>query len=206
VLENCGSGALRSDFAMLSHLQLQSTSDQQDPLLYPMIAVGALVHILPEQAASWAYPQATMSDELIAFTMCTGLAGRLYQAGLLDRMSPDQLALVTAGVQTHKDTRQALARSTPRFPTGVPSWDDAWITVAFQGADETYVLAWRQEHAPAEVTLDLPHLAEASGAVHQVYPPPATLAEWSVERTSRGLTLRSPDRAAAARMLRVPHA
>jgi alpha-galactosidase len=111
VLENCGSGGLRSDFAMLSHLQLQSTSDQQDPLLYPMIAVGSLVHVLPEQAAHWAYPQATMSDELIAFTMCTGLAGRLYQAGLLDRMDADQLALVAAGVAVHKQTRQALARS-----------------------------------------------------------------------------------------------
>ena len=205
VLENCGSGALRSDFAMLSHLQLQSTSDQQDPLLYPMIAVGALVHILPEQAANWCYPQATMSDELIAFSMCTGLAGRLYQAGLLDRMNPDQLALVAAGVQAHKDTRQAIARSTPRFPTGVPSWNDAWTTVAFSGVDETYVLAWRQEHAPAEVTLDLPHLGEATGAVQQVYPPPATLDEWTVERTSGGLTLRASDGAAAARMLRVTH-
>jgi len=63
VLENCGSGALRSDFAMLSRLQLQATSDQQDPQLYPAIAVGALVHILPEQAGNWSYPQSTMTDE-----------------------------------------------------------------------------------------------------------------------------------------------
>ncbi len=206
VLENCGSGALRSDFAMLSHLQLQSTSDQQDPLLYPMIAVGALVHILPEQAANWSYPQATMSDEQIAFTMCTGLAGRLYQAGLLDRMDPDQLALVAAGVQAHKDTRQAVARSTPRFPTGVPSWNDAWVTVALEAEDETYVLAWRQQHAPLEVSLELPHLGETTGDVQQVYPPPATLGEWTVERTSGGLTLRASDQVAAARMLRVAHA
>jgi alpha-galactosidase len=206
VLENCGSGALRSDFAMLSHLQLQSTSDQQDPLLYPMIAVGALAHILPEQAANWSYPQSSMSDELIAFTMCTGLAGRLYQAGLLDRMNEQQLALVAAGVRVHKDTRQALARSTPRFPTGLPGWDDAWVTVAFESQEETYVLAWRQERAADQVAMELPWLGDHPVQVEQVYPPADTLAEWKVERTRTGLTLQSGEAVAAARMLRVTSA
>ena len=206
VLENCGSGALRSDFAMLSRLQLQSTSDQQDPLLYPAIAVGALAHVLPEQAAHWAYPQATMSDERIAFTMCTGLAGRLYQAGLLDRMDSRQLALVAAGVQAHRDTRAALARSTPRFPTGLPSWDDGWVSVAFETQDETYLLAWRQEHAPREVTLSLPHLGAADLAVEQVYPPAAVLAEWTLQRVPGGVRLEVGDPVAAARMLRLTRA
>ncbi|HYP44319.1 MAG TPA: glycoside hydrolase family 36 protein [Propionibacteriaceae bacterium] len=203
VLENCGSGALRSDFAMLSRLQLQSTSDQQDPLLYPAIAVGALVHILPEQAGNWSYPQSTMDDEHIAWCMCTGLAGRLYQAGLLDRMNEAQLALVRAGVQAHKDTRHALARSSVSFPTGVPSWDSAWVTVAFSGESETYVIAWRQSDAPATVALALPALTDRELAVEQVYPPVDTVAEWSTERTPSGLTLTSGEGVAAARMLRL---
>jgi alpha-galactosidase len=203
ILENCGSGALRSDFALLSHLQLQSTSDQQDPLLYPVIAVGALVHILPEQAGNWSYPQSTMSDEMIAFNMCTGLAGRLYQAGLLDRMTPQQLALVAAGVQTHKDTRNLLSHSTVRFPTGVPSWDDDWITVAFCGTGESYLIAWRQEHAAREVTLELPHLTGVDVEVTQIYPPVEALAEWTAVRTNTGLTLKASEATAAARMLRL---
>jgi alpha-galactosidase len=203
ILENCGSGALRSDFAMLSHLQLQSTSDQQDPLLYPAIAVGALVHILPEQAGNWSYPQSTMTDEMIAFTMCTGLAGRLYQAGLLDRMTNEQLALVAAGVQTHKDTRSLLSQSTVRFPTGVPSWDEDWISVAFCGSRETYVIAWRQAHAAPEVTLELPHLMGAEVQVTQIYPPVEALAEWSAVPTATGLCLTAPEGTAAARMLRL---
>lgn len=203
ILENCGSGALRSDFALLSRLQLQSTSDQQDPLLYPVIAVGALVHILPEQAGNWSYPQSTMSDEMIAFNMCTGLAGRLYQAGLLDRMTPDQLALVAAGVQTHKDTRNLLSHSTARFPTGVPSWDDDWISVAFCGTGETYLIAWRQEHAAREVTLELPHLTGVDVGVTQIYPPVEALAEWTAVRTDTGLTLMASEATAAARMLRL---
>lgn len=203
ILENCGSGGLRSDFGMLSHLQLQSTSDQQDPLLYPAIAVGALVHILPEQAAHWSYPQSTMTDEMIAFSMCTGLAGRLYQSGLLDRMTAAQLALVTAGVQAHRDTRQILARSAVRFPTGLPSWDDAWVTVAFQVAEETLVIAWRQKHAPAQVLLELPHLGDVEVEISQVYPPVDVLAPWQATRTATGLALTAGAGDAAARMLRV---
>ena len=204
VLENCGSGALRSDFGMLSHLQLQSTSDQQDPLLYPMIAVGALVHILPEQAAHWAYPQPAMTHEEIAFTMCTGLTGRLYQSGLIDRMSAEQRGLVAAGVEAHKATREAIARSTPRFPTGLPSWDSAWVSVAFDDdAGDTYVLAWRQAHAAPAVTLELPHLGGADVEVTQVYPPSATLPEWAAVRTPTGLSLTAGDGVAAARMLRL---
>jgi alpha-galactosidase len=202
VLENCGSGALRSDFAMLSRLQLQSTSDQQDPLLYPAIAVGALVHILPEQAGNWSYPQATMSDEMIAFNMCTGLAGRLYQAGLLDRMTPDQLALVAAGISAHKDLRNFLTHAAVSFPTGLPSWDDTWITVAFNGDDETYLLAWRQKHAPSEVSLNLPVLAGRNVEVTQVYPPVKTLPEWNWSHTATGITLNASEKDAAARLLR----
>lgn len=203
VLENCGSGALRSDFGMLGHLQLQSTSDQQDPLLYPAIAVGSLVHVLPEQAAHWAYPQATMSEEEIVFTMTTGLAGRLYQAGLLDRMDADQLALVRAGVDVHKATRQHLARSVPRFPTGFPTWDDAWVSVAFDDGESTLLMVWRQAHAPAGVALALPHLGDAEVDVEQVYPPADGLPAWAVERSASGLGLEAGEGVAAARTYRL---
>jgi alpha-galactosidase len=135
--------------------------------------------------------------------MCTGLAGRLYQAGLLDRMTNEQLALVAAGVQTHKDTRSLLSQSTVRFPTGVPSWDEDWISVAFCGSRETYVIAWRQAHAAPEVTLELPHLMGAEVQVTQIYPPVEALAEWSAVPTATGLCLTAPEGTAAARMLRL---
>ena len=203
VLENCGSGAMRSDFAMLGVLQLQSTSDQQDPLLYPPIAVGALAHILPEQAGNWAYPQPDMDDEQIVFTMCTGLAGRLYQAGVLSGMDQHRLDLVAAGITVHKDTRATIARSTPRFPTGLPTWDEPWTTVAFDAGDETLLLAWRQAHADASVELSLPHLADAGVAVEQLYPHLDVGATWTTERTPEGLRITSPEAVASARMFRL---
>ena len=40
-IENCASGGMRTDYALLSRLQLQSTSDQQDYRRYPPIAAAA---------------------------------------------------------------------------------------------------------------------------------------------------------------------
>ncbi|CAM5693276.1 Bifunctional alpha-galactosidase/sucrose kinase AgaSK OS=Streptomyces griseorubiginosus OX=67304 GN=agaSK_2 PE=4 SV=1 [Streptomyces griseorubiginosus] len=54
VVENCGSGGLRMDYAQLALAQVQSTSDQQDFLRYPPIAAAAPTAVTPEQAAVWA--------------------------------------------------------------------------------------------------------------------------------------------------------
>ena len=113
---------MRADFAMLELFDLQSTSDQQDFRLYPAIAAGAPVQMLPEQAGNWAYPQAWMSDEEIAFTMVTGLSGRLYLSGFLDRMAPAQLELVQGGHRAlqgdpgrHRSGRAKLASGPARL-------------------------------------------------------------------------------------------
>lgn len=203
VIENCASGAMRSDFAMLSRLALQSTSDQTDPLRYPAIAVGALGHVLPEQAGHWAYPQAAMTDEQIAFTLCTGLAGRLYQSGFLDRLSHAQRCLVAEAIGVHRQTRQILARSIPRFPTGLPDGEQAWVGVAFDAGDETLLLAWRQAGAPDSVELALPHLIGRDLRVEPVYPDQARLPAWAVERTDTGVRVSAASPEAAARMWRV---
>ncbi|WP_328550368.1 MULTISPECIES: hypothetical protein [unclassified Streptomyces] len=51
--ENCSSGGMRWDHALLSRLQLQSTSDQQNLQLYAPIAASAPTAVTPEQGAVW---------------------------------------------------------------------------------------------------------------------------------------------------------
>ncbi len=114
-------GGHASDYATLSHFQLQSTSDQEDPFLYPPIAVSAAVAIAPEQAAIWAPPQPAMSDDLIAFTMATALLGRVHLAGRLDLMTETQLALVGEGVAVYKEIRGDIVDSIPFWPLGLPA-------------------------------------------------------------------------------------
>ncbi|GAA2100313.1 hypothetical protein GCM10009841_14910 [Microlunatus panaciterrae] len=154
ILENCGSGAMRQDYAMLSRLALQSTSDQMDPLLYATIAAAAPAAVLPEQAANWAYPQPGMNDEEIVLTMVNGIAGRLYLSGHLAQMSPSQLALVTAGVEAHKDLRAALPTTEPFWPLGLPAWTAPVVCVGLRGADATYLSVWKRSEG--ERTIELP--------------------------------------------------
>ncbi|MFF1307496.1 alpha-galactosidase [Streptomyces sp. NPDC058307] len=160
VLESCGSGGLRMDYAQLAVAQLQSTSDQQDPLRYPPIAASAATAVAPEQAAVWAYPQPDHTTDRIAFTLTGALLGRVHLSGFLDRMSEEQFDLVRSAIRVYKDIRPQIADARPFWPLGLPAWEDAWIAHGLRGRDATYLAVWRREgaDAPSSRTLPLPHL------------------------------------------------
>ncbi len=199
VVENCASGAMRADYSLLARAELQSTSDQQEPLRYPPVAAGALVGMLPEQAGNWAYPQATMSDEEIAFTMVTGLAGRLYLSGRLDLMTDAQLGLVAEGVQLAREWDDAGLHAVPVWPLGLPGWDDPWIAVGRSTATETLVAVWWRGHGDPEATVDVP-----AGDVEIVYPRTRT-AGLSVHAENAAVRVRATTGEPAARVLRIRH-
>jgi alpha-galactosidase len=204
VIENCGSGAMRMDYGILARTQLQSTSDQQNPLLYPPVAVAAPMSVVPEQSASWAYPQPDMSAEEIAFCMVTGMMGRLYQSGHLDRMDADQLRLVADGIAVHKRIRGELAQAVPAWPLGLPEWSDRWLALALQPADSsrsTYLAVWRRPGASRDVQLPLSHLADASVRYEVVYP--TELPPWTMNWSSGALHIGSDADVAAARVIKL---
>ncbi|MER7728971.1 alpha-galactosidase [Streptomyces sp. NPDC096323] len=204
ILENCASGAMRMDYALLSRMQLQSTSDQQDFTRYPPIAASAPMSLLPEQAANWAYPQPGMTDEEIAFTMCTGLLGRLYLSGHLDRMTPAQQAAVGEAVAVHRNIRSTLASATPLWPLGLPDWADPWLALAMRNGDTTYLTVWHRGGPDSHAVLSLPHLAGREVEIETLYPRtlPAFASEF--EAATGRLTLTdSGDAPVAARFLRL---
>ncbi len=203
ILENCGSGAMRMDYAMLARLQLQSTSDQQNPVLYPPIAAAAPMSILPEQAANWAYPQPGMTDEQIAFTMCTGMLGRLYLSGHLDDMTPAQMAGIREAVAVHREIRAGLARAVPVWPLGLPGWSDPWISLALVVDDTTYLTVWRRADT-TEAVLSLPHLAGHRVEIDTLYPRHLPAFETAFDPATGQLTITDRGGApAAARLLRI---
>ena len=169
ILENCGSGGMRADFAMLSRLQLQSTSDQQDFRLYPPIAASAPLQMLPEQAASWAYPQPGMDSEEIAFCLVTGLVGRIYLSGYLNMMTGAELELVREAVAAAKSLRAELPHALPFWPLGLPSWTDPWVALGLRVGEGALVALWKRGEADA-VALPLPGLARRGMAVAAGFP------------------------------------
>ena len=190
-IENCSSGAMRADYAVLSIAQLQSTSDQQNPTLYPPIAASAPASIAPEQAGNWAYPQPEMSTEEIVFTLVTGMLGRLYLSGFLDRMSPAQLAWSARRCRR-------TSRSGPRSPppcrsgrSGLPGWNDPHVALGLVVPDGSVLVSvWNR--SPSDPLLELPWPA---------YARPASAGRAGLSRPRRRLDLgveprdRSPHRA-----------
>ena len=205
LLENCASGAMRMDYALLSRLHLQSTSDQQNPVLYPPIAAASPASILPEQAGNWAYTQPEMSDEESAFTLATGILGRLYLSGYLNRMQPEQLALVREAVVVHKALMGSIATGVPFWPLGLAGPAGPWVAQGLRplGEGESYLTVWRRPGAPDEIDLPVPHLRGLEVRPGVVFPAAAAAwpLRWDVETGVLRLTATSP--APTARVLRL---
>ncbi|MDP4501941.1 alpha-galactosidase [Nonomuraea turcica] len=159
VVENCASGGMRSDYALLSRLQLQSTSDQQNLERYAPIAASAPTAVPPEQGAVWAYPQPEDSLDEVAFTMISALLGRIHLSGRIADLDPDARALVHEAVAVYKTIRADLPQAVPSWPLGLPGWDDPWVALAMQTPTATYLAVWRRG-AEATLRLPYPHRAE----------------------------------------------
>jgi alpha-galactosidase len=208
-IENCGSGAMRMDYAMLSRTQLQSTSDQQDHLRYAAIAAAAPMAVTPEQAAVWAYPQPSFTDDEIGFVMCNALLGRVHLSGHLDQMSPRQHGLVAEAVSVYQAIRPDLARAVPFWPLGLPRWTDSRLSLGMRAPGATYVAAWSRPPLtgapsadPAVLALPVRHLRGVTGA--EVLYPAAAGARASWDAASGMLTVVLP-RTPSACLIQLRH-
>ncbi|CAM5293181.1 alpha-galactosidase [Streptomyces canus] len=204
VVENCSSGGMRWDYALLSRLQLQSTSDQQNLQLYAPIAASAPTAVTPEQGAVWAYPQPEDSLDEVAFTMANALLGRIHLSGLLPDLPPEARALVHEAVTVYKAVRTDLAQAVPAWPLGLPAWDDEWLALALRTPATTYLTVWRRPGAETTATLPLSHLHGRAARVDVLYPAASqAVASWYPDTADLTLTLPA---APSAVLLRLAHA
>ena len=203
LIENCSSGAMRMDYALMSLLELQSTSDQMDPALYAPIAAAAPASLAPEQAGNWAYPQPGMPSEEIAFCLVTGLAGRLYLSGHLNRMSAAELALVREGVAAYEGLRADLAQAVPFWPLGLPTSRDDVVVLGLQAPAATYLYLWfPRAGEQGEIALPLPTAVEGA-TVETVYPRSLPAYEQDWDAANRLLRLTPTVPGPTARVLRI---
>ncbi len=211
IIENCGSGAMRADYAQLSRLDLQSTSDQCDPLVYAAIAAGAGLTILPEQQGNWGYAQEEMDDETAVFTLATGVLGRLYLSGFIDRMTEPRLGLVRDAIALHRRILDEQRDLVPFWPDNLPNFNAEWLASGLRhvevlsdllddnaheskslqnvaGAQDedghvAYIIVWRRGGTPS-LNLPLPQDCE----IEQIFPDPKNPGHapdakpWTIER------------------------
>ncbi|MGY4858000.1 alpha-galactosidase [Cryobacterium sp. AP23] len=202
LIENCASGAMRMDYAMMSRLHLQSTSDQQDPVLYAPIAAAAPASLLPEQAGNWAYPQAGMTPELFTFALVNAILGRMYLSGYLNRMSPAEVALVTEAVAAQKTVVAGIRLSHPVWPLGLPGWEDPWVALGLTApGGELRLSLWRRPGAADTVVLPLPAFTGRELDVAAFFPARQHGWSWTWDAAAGLLTVTVTVAAPTARVL-----
>ncbi|MDR1825498.1 MAG: alpha-galactosidase [Bifidobacteriaceae bacterium] len=206
IFEACSSGAQRMDPATLAYYDLQSTSDQQDYRRYATIAAAAPAIMPPEQAGNWAYPQPEWDLEQTAFTLVTGLSGRLYLSGHPNRLSAAQLALVQEAAALYPAVINHHVAAVPTWPLGLPGWDDSLVALATVADGAALVFVWHRPTATSPKGLAALPLADWAGATAKVETVfPTELAAWPAtwDATSGTLNLNLDGIGEAARVFRL---
>lgn len=172
VIENCGSGGLRTDYAMLSRYSIQSTSDQEDYRNYATISANACAGLTPEQAAVWSYPQRDGDEEETVYNMVNALLLRIHQSGHLPQLSPARKALVKEGIDYYKTIRGDIKKAVPAWPLGLADSLDNWMATALKVDGKAYLAVWRRygETDTCQIPLDKLVPAGTKAQVTLAYP------------------------------------
>lgn len=143
VIENCSSGGMRMDYAMLSRHSIQSTSDQENYANYAAIAAASPSALTPEQSAVWSYPLREGDDEEVVFNMVNALLLRVHQSGHLAELSPRRRELVKEALDYYKKIRTDIPEALPFWPLGLPTAQNDWVSLGLRKDDHIYLAVWR---------------------------------------------------------------
>jgi len=152
---------------MLSRLQLQSMTDQEDYLKVPAILVGASAAVLPEQLAIWSYPLENAGADQASFNMVTSMMCRIHQSGRLDALSDEAWRQMADAIRIYKQVvRKNIPEAVPFYPLGTSDVTNrkAPIALGMRSPEQTLVAVWRIE-GPANARIPL-----KSRAPKLVYP------------------------------------
>ena len=191
MIENCGSGAMRSDMETLSHFHLQSVSDQEDYFRLPSIVSGSEACIPPERCGIWAYPYPTKIDfretfvptkefadkfkdgKVTAYCMATGLMGLMYLSGRIECADEFNKTLIKDAVDIYKATRGYIASSVPVYPTGTFDIDtDKTNSFALYDKDDRVLMlaVWNNSGDAATERIDLGKYLTGAPEIIRSYP------------------------------------
>ena len=153
VIENCSSGGMRMDYAMLARQSIQSTSDQTNYLKYAPIAANAPTAVTPEQAAIWSYPLSDSTKEQTIFNCVNSCLMRIHQSGNMEMLSEDKKDIVREELKFYKKLRSNIPNALPFWPLGLAQDTDDWMALGLDWADGMVIAVWRLKGAD---TCELP--------------------------------------------------
>lgn len=149
VIENCSSGGMRMDYAMLSRYSIQSTSDQTDYLKYASIAANAPSALAPEQAAIWSYPLSDSTREQTIFNCVNSCLLRIHQSGHMGALAADKREIVKEELGYYKRIRKDIKEALPFWPLGLAKDGDGWMCLGLKTGEKGYLAVWRLKEGEA---------------------------------------------------------
>lgn len=170
VVENCASGGMRMDYAMLQRLSIQSTSDQTDYRQYACISAMAATAAAPEQQAVWSYPRMEGDEEETVFNMVNAMLCRVHQSGFLNRLPEASFRRVCEGLACYKKIRHAVRDGLPLFPLGPLTLRSPWAAYGTRCQKDVYLSVWRLNSPESTVRLPLPCLKGKAVQAQCLYP------------------------------------
>lgn len=209
IVENCASGGMTTDYGLLAHTQLQSTSDQQDMAKYPTIAAAAPMVVLPEQAGNWGVPASDMTLGEVTSTLATSLSGSLYLSGKLHELSEEQARLVSAATALARQERDRLPHRLPVWPLGLPGWTDEWVALILADADPNQgglLFVWhRAQSTSGDSTVRVTTNFDGHWSLgEQLFPPREIIdVEWDVQHDEDFVSLTTSASSTSARIYRI---
>ncbi|WP_159872898.1 MULTISPECIES: alpha-galactosidase [unclassified Raoultella] len=163
IIENCGSGGLRLDYALLKRCSIQSVSDQTDYTLMSNIAASCASCLLPEQAAIWSYPLPSADEEEVITNMVNCMLLRIHQSGYLNMLDPSLVDLVSEGISTYKGFRHEIPSMRPIWPLGLPTTNSDWLAFGLESEDRILLAVWRKKGSRSNCIINFSN-TELTGA------------------------------------------
>lgn len=196
IIENCSSGGLRMDYAMLSRYSIQSTSDQEDYVRYATIAANSPSAVTPEQSAIWSYPLTDGDNEEVIYNMVNAILLRIHQSGHLVNLSQERMGYVKEALDYYKVIRKDIKNALPYWPLGISDYKDSWVSLGLMGDGVDYVAVWRRNSQSGVVSIPVKRFKGKELEVKCGYPKKAPCS-WHWNKEAGELTVELPERISA---------
>ena len=143
VLENCSSGGMRMDYALLSRHTIASASDQEAYLKFSSIVANAPTGMTPEQTAVWSYPRAEADREEIIFNCVSSSLCRIHQSGNTATLPESHKDIIREQYAFYKAIRRDLPKALPFWPLGLAAEGDDWMALGLDFGSCRRIALWR---------------------------------------------------------------
>jgi len=191
IIENCSSGGLRIDYAMLQRCSIQSTSDQDDYKRYATIAANSPSGLTPEQSAIWSYPLKEGDKEEVVFNMVNSMLLRIHQSGHLVYINEERKTLVKEALDYYKSMRHHIKTALPFWPLGLSKFSDTWVSLGLRTQEKLYVAVWRRNSERDTCVIPIEYTANKKVSVKCAYPS-FEECEYTWNAINKSLTVKLP--------------